>query len=80
MALLYKIPFTDRFGAHEARKWGESPDEALGCLQRSHKQPGRGEAEYATPVPLDPQPFGFGDNRENAKGRKHEATAGGLFA
>lgn len=68
MALLYAIAFYDRFGRHVARKWGETPDEALGFLQATHKKPGRGEAEYDPPVPVDPQPFGHPSRRQDARG------------
>lgn len=61
MALLYRIPFEDRWGKHVAGKWAESPEEALGFLKAQHNKPGRGEADYGTPVPADPQPFGFAE-------------------
>lgn len=57
MALCYEIPYTDRFGAHTAQKWGESPAAAAAFV--SAALGGRGTpAEVGTPQLVAPQPFG----------------------
>lgn len=53
----YLIPYRDRFGAHDAIKWGETPAAALAALKKSHTAPGRGAADYDPPQLVNPQPF-----------------------
>jgi hypothetical protein len=57
VALCYRIPYRDRFGQHQATKWGDTPADALARVKRAHDIPGRGVSEYSGPQLVEPQPF-----------------------
>lgn len=57
MANCYRIPYRDRFGEHQATKWGETPQDAIASLKKSRAVPGIGGTECGIPVLIDPQPF-----------------------
>ncbi len=58
MAFCFAIPYEDRFGKHEARKWGETPREAVALLKTALSGRACGEPEIGEPVAIEPQPFG----------------------
>jgi len=53
----YRITYHDKWGTHEAFKWGNSPEEALQSLKAAHRKARRPAATYDPPVLLAPQPF-----------------------
>lgn len=57
MAFCYRIPYVDRYGAHEASKWGETPAEALAKVKAAHAGYGVGVRDYDPPELVQPQPF-----------------------
>jgi hypothetical protein len=53
----YRIPYRDRFGAHEATKWGDTPADARRLLAAAIVSRGIAGAELGVPVAVVPEPF-----------------------
>lgn len=57
MASCFRLPYRDRFGAHEAVKWAETAAEAIALHRKGRTAPGLGPADYGEAALVIPQPF-----------------------
>ena len=57
MASCFRLPYRDRFGAHEAVKWAETAAEAIALHRKGRTAPGLGPADYGEATLVIPQPF-----------------------
>lgn len=62
MADCYRIPYSDRFGAHVAFKWADAPREAVSLLKSRNPN-----AEIGEPVLVRPAPFSEESREARAK-------------